>query len=194
MPSRSKSLSPSGEIPTANALAEKNVAADNDLLIEKMKTQASGTMSRHVVNAHGRTEQFGGSVFVKQEVGCEGIDFQFESPTAKELAIAHHGCGFGMHCGLAPMALDDCRAVSDVVKVAMREHQEIHLFAREGGICPLRRVEKNAACRRLVVETIGVEHTAGKGFEPIHEKMVREMMSRFDFRQSVCKFFTFTIR
>jgi hypothetical protein len=72
------------------------------------------------------------------------------------------------------MALDYCRGVSDVVKVTMREHQEIQPFAREGRICPLRRVEKDAASWRLVVETIGVEHAAGKGFEPIHEKMVRE--------------------
>ena len=146
-------------------------------------------MSRHVVNPNGGTEQFCGSVLVKQEIGCEGIDFQFKAPTAEELPIAHHRRGVRMHCGLAPMALDYCRGVSDVVKVAMREHQEIHPFAREGRICSLRRVEKDAASWRLVVETIGVEHTAGKGFEPIHEKMVREIMSKFDFRGSVCKVF-----
>ena len=181
---------PAGEIPAANAPTEKHVSTDNNLFIEKMKAQASGAMSRHMVNLHGCTEQFGGSVFIKQEVGCEGIDFQFEAPTPEELPIAHHGHGVGMHCGLAPMALDYCRGVSDMVKVTMREHQEIHPFDGEGRICPLRCVEKNAAGWRLVVETICVEHTASEGFEPIHEKMVRGMMSKFDFQGSVCKVFT----
>jgi hypothetical protein len=182
-----------GKIPAANTPAEKNVPADNNLFIKKMEAQAPRAMSRHVINPYGCTEQFGGPVFVKQEIGCKGIDFQFKAPTAEELPIAHHRRGVGMHCGLAPMALDYGRGVSDVVKVTVREDQEIHSFAREGRICPLRRVEKNSAIRRLVVETIGVEHTAGKGFEPIHEKMVRELMSKFDFRSSVCKVFTSAI-
>jgi hypothetical protein len=185
---------PSGKIPTANAPAEKNVSADNNLFLDKMKAQTSGTMSRHVINPHGRAEQLGGSVFVKQDVGFEWIDFQSKAPTAEEFAIPHHGRGVGMHCGFAPVALDYCRGIGDVVKVAMREHQEIHAFARERRICPLRRIEENAASRRLVVKTIGVEHTAGEGFEPIHEKMVREMMPKFDFQSTVCKFFTSLIQ
>jgi hypothetical protein len=93
------------------------------------------------------------------------------------------------------MALNDCRSFSDMIKVAMRYYQEMHLLVCEGGICSLRGVEKDAASRRLIVEAIRVEHTARKAFEPIHEKMVREkMMCQFDFPASVCKFFTSTIR
>ena len=93
---------------------------------------------------------------------------------------------------LAAMAFDNRSAIDDVIEVAVREQEEIDPFACESVVGPLRSIEKNSARRRLIVKAIGVEHTAGKGFEPIHEKMVREMMSRFDFRGSLCKLLTFT--
>lgn len=98
-----------------------------------------------------------------------------------------------MESGLAAMAFDNRSAIYDVIEVAMSEQQKIDPIVCESGVRPLRRVEKDSACRRLIVKAIGVEHTAGIGFEPIHEKMVREMMSRFDFRGSLCKLLTFTI-
>jgi hypothetical protein len=162
------------QIPATHTAAEKNVSANNDLLFEKMKAQASGTMPRDVVNPHGRAQQVGGFVFVKHEIGRKRLNFQFKSQAAKKLPIPYHGRGVGMHCGLAAMALDYCRGIGDVVKVTMSEHQEIDPFARERRIRPLRRIEKNPASRGLVVETIGVEHASGKRFEPIHKKMVRE--------------------
>ena len=55
---------PAGKIPAPDTSTEKNVSADNNLLIQKVKAQASWTMSRHVVNPHGRTEQFGGIAHV----------------------------------------------------------------------------------------------------------------------------------
>ncbi len=184
----------SGKIPPANSLMEQNVTYDNDLLIEKMNTQASGTMPGYVVNADRRTEQVGGS-FIKQEVCVKSVGLQFEPPSAKELAITHHRYSFWVHRGLTVMAFDDCRAVNDVVKVAMRDDQEVYFIGCEGEICLLRCVEKDAAVRRLVMKTIGIEDATGKRFEPIHEKMVREkMIPQFDFPDSVCKLFKSYIR
>jgi hypothetical protein len=185
----------SWKIPPANSLMEKNVADDDDLFIEKMNTEASGTMPRYVENADRRTEQLGGSVFIKEEVCVKGFGFQFEPPPAKELAIAHHRYGFWVHRRLTLMAFDDCRAVNDVVKVAMRDDQEVYFIGGEGGIRLLRCVEKDAAVWRLVVKTIRIEHATGERFEPIHEKMVREkMIPQFDFPDSVCKLFRSYIR
>jgi hypothetical protein len=166
----------SRKVPAANALPEKNVAGHNGFFIEEMYAETPRTVSRHVVDSHWCTEKFSGTLLVKQDVGFEWIDLEFEPKAAEELGIAHHRSGLGMHGCLAFLALNDCRGVSDVIKVAMRYYQEIDLLACEGRICPLRGVEKDAASRCLVVETIGVEHTARKGFEPIHEKMVREKM------------------
>ena len=184
-----------GQIPAADALPEENVSTHNDSFIEQVDTNAAGTMSWHVVYFYRCTQKLGGSVLVKEKIGFERIDLQSKTPAAEEFRIRYHWCGLGMHCCLAFMALNDCRRLSDVIKVTMRYYQEMHLFACEGGICPLRGVEKDATSRRLVVKTIGVEHTSCKGFEPIHEKMVREkMMCQFDFPASVCKFFTSPIR
>ncbi len=182
---------PAGKIPAPDTSTEKNVSADNNLLIQKMKAQAPRAMSRHVVNLHGGAEQLGGLVFGEQEVGFERFDFQSEAPIAEKFTVSHHERGFGVHGGLATVAPDDRRGISDVVEVAVGQHQEMHRFASERGICSLRSVEKNAAGRCCIVETIGVKHAPGKGFEPIHEKMVREkVMSKFDFLSSVCKLFT----
>jgi hypothetical protein len=162
----------SGKVPAANTLTEQDISAHNGFFVHEMYAETSRAVSRHVVDSHPCTEKLRGSVLVKQEVGVEGIDLQFESPAAEEFPIPHHGRGFGMHGCLTFMALNYCRGFSDMIKVAMRYYQKIHLLVREGRICPLRGVEEDAASRRLVIETIGVEHTARKGFEPIHEKMV----------------------
>ena len=98
-----------------------------------------------------------------------------------------------MEGGLAAVALDYGSAIDDMIKMSVGKQQQLDRLAGESGISALRRIEKNSAFGSLVVEAIGVEYTAGEAFEPIHEKMVREMMSRFDFRESVCKFLTFTI-
>jgi hypothetical protein len=174
---------------------EKNVSAHNGFFTEEMYADTSGAVSGYVVDLHWCTEKFSRPFLIEQEVGCEWIDLEFESKVVEELGIPHHGRGLGMHACLAFMALNDCRRVGDVIKVAMRYDQEVHLLARKGRICPLRGVEEDAASRRLVIETIGVEHTARKGFEPIHKKMVREkMMWQFDFPAAVCKFFTSPIQ
>jgi hypothetical protein len=96
-----------------------------------------------------------------------------------------------MKGSFAAMALDYRGSIDDMIKVSMGEQKEVDLFVRESGIGALRSVEKDAAQRRPVVKAISVEDTAGEAFEPIHEKMVREVMSRFDFRESVCKLLAF---
>ena len=98
-----------------------------------------------------------------------------------------------MEGGLAAVALDYCCAIDDMIEMSVGKKEQVDRLVGESRTGALWRVEKNSAFRSLVVEAIGIEDTAGEAFEPIHEKMVREMMSRFDFRESVCKFLTFTI-
>ena len=146
-----------------------------------------------MVNAHGRSEQFGRFAFVEKEIGGERFNFELKSPLPKKFRIVDHGGGIGMEGGLAAVALDYGCAIDDMIKMAVGKQEQVDLLARESRTGALWRIEKNSALGSLVVEAIGVEYTASEAFEPIHEKMVREMMSRFDFRESVCKFLTFTI-
>lgn len=181
----------SGKIPATDALPEKDVSAHENSFFEKVDTHAAGAMSRHVVDSHRSAEELGRSVLVNKIVRVERVNLEFKAPTPEKFLVSYHGGSLGMHRRLAFMALNDCRGVGDMVKVAMRYNQQAHLFACESRICSLRSVEKDAAFRRPVVEAIGVEHAARKGFEPIHKKMVREkMIWQFDFPTSVCKFFT----
>jgi hypothetical protein len=99
-----------------------------------------------------------------------------------------------MKGGLAAVALDYGCAIDDMIEVSVGKQQQFDRLAGESGTGALRRIEKNSAFGSLIVEAVGVEYTAGEAFEPIHEKMVREMMSRFDFPRSVCKFLAFSIR
>ena len=93
-----------------------------------------------------------------------------------------------MEGSLAAMALDYGCTIGNMIEMSMGQQEQVDLLVGESKIRALGCVEKNSALRRLIVEAIGVEYTAGEAFEPIHEKMVREMMSRFDFRESLCKF------
>jgi hypothetical protein len=183
-----------GKVPPADTLSKKHVSTNDNLLIDKVKAQASRTVARHMVDAQWRSEQFGLSILVEKEIGLKDIDFESESPVAEELGLADHGSGGRVEGGFAAVALDNRGSIYDMVKVSMGEQKQVDLCASKCGIRALRRVEKNSALRRLIIKAIGVEYTAGEAFEPIHEKMVREMMSRFDFPRSVCKFLAFSIR
>jgi ribosomal protein L19 len=176
-----------GNVPPADTPSKKHVSTNDNLLIDKVKAQAPRAVARHMVDAQWRSEQFGLSILVEKEIGLEGIDFESESPVAEEVGVADHGGGGGVKGGFATVALDNRCSIDDMIEVSMGEHKQVDLFAGKCGIRTLRRIEKNSALRRLIVKAIGVEYTAGEAFEPIHEKMVREMMSRFDFRGAVCK-------
>jgi hypothetical protein len=186
-------LVPAGKVPSADTPSKKHVSTNDNLLIDKVKAQAPRTVTRHMVDTQWRSEQFTLSIFVEKEIGLEGIDFEFESQVAEEVGVADHGSGVGVEGGLAAVALDNRCSIDDMIEVSMGEQKQVDLFASKCGIRTLRRVEKNSALRRVIVKAISVEHTAGEAFEPIHEKMVREMMSRFDFRGAVCKLLTFII-
>lgn len=146
-----------------------------------------------MVDAHGGSKQFGRFAFVEKEIGGERFNFELKSPLPKKFRIVDHGGGIRMEGGLAAVVLDYSGAIDDMVEMAVGKQEQVDLLTGEGRTGALWRIEKNSAFGSLVVEAIGVEYTAGEAFEPIHEKMVREMMSRFDFRQSVCKFLTFSI-
>ena len=191
-PAQEKVLVAKRKVPPTDTLAKERVSTDDNVFVQKVKAQAAGAVSRNMVNMQARAEEFD-RAFVEEEIRCERVDVQAESPVAKKVAVADHGDGVGMEGGFAAVALDYGGAVGDMIEVSMGEQQQVNLFASEGGVCALRSVEKNFALWRLIGKTIGVESTAGKGFEPIHEKMVREVMSRFDFRRSVCKLLTFSI-
>ncbi len=181
----------SWEIPAPNSFAEEDIATNDNLLIKNMKAQASGAVAGDKVKAHGDAEQIDRSVLLEEEVCRERLDLQSETPLAEEVGVADHRRGVGMKGSFAAMALDYRGSIDDMIKVSMGEQKEIDLFVRESGIGALRSVEKDAAQRRPVVKAISVEDTAGEAFEPIHEKMVRDVMSRFDFRESVCKVLAF---
>jgi hypothetical protein len=146
-----------------------------------------------MVDAHGRSEKFGGFALVEKEVRREGFNFELESPLAKKFRVVDHGGGLRMESGLAVVALDYGGAIDDMIEMSMGQQEQVDPLVGESRTGALWRIEKNSAFRSLVVEAIGVEDTSGEAFEPIHEKMVREVMSRFDFRESVCKFLTFSI-
>jgi hypothetical protein len=146
-----------------------------------------------MINAHGRSEEFDGFPFVEEEIGLEWFDFQLKSPLTRKFRIVDHGGGIRMEGGLAAVALDYCCAIDDMIEMPVGQQKQIDPLAGESSTGALGRIEKNSPLRSLIVEAIGVEDPAGEAFEPIHEKMVREMMSRFDFRESVCKLLTFNI-
>jgi hypothetical protein len=158
------------KVPSADTFAKKHVSPNDNLLIKKVKAQAPWTMAGYVVDAQSCSKKLSRSIFVEKEIRSERIDFQFESPAAEKATVADHRSRVGMKSGLAAMALDYRRSIGHVIEMSMGEEQQVDLFVGEGEIRPLRSVEKNSALRRLIVKTIGVEHTAGETFKTIHSE------------------------
>jgi hypothetical protein len=183
----------SRKVPPADAFPEEHVSADNGLLLKKVKAQAPRTVARHMINAHGGAEQVDRAILDEKEIGCERVDLQSKSPIAKKFGIADHRGRGGVECGFAAVALDYRCSIDDMIEVSMGKQKQVNLVLSKSGIRTLRSIEKDSASRRFVIKAVRIEHPAGKAFEPIHEKIVREMMSRFDFRESVCKLLAFSI-
>jgi hypothetical protein len=183
----------SRKVPPADAFPEEHVSADDGLLFQKVKAQAPRTMARHMIDTHGGAEQLDRAILLEKEIGCERFDLQSESPIAKKFGIADHGSRGGVEGDFATVALDYRCSIDDMIEVSMGKQKQVNLFLSKSGICTLRSIEKDSALGRLVIKAVRIEHPAGEAFEPIHEKIVREMMSRFDFRESVCKLLTFSI-
>jgi hypothetical protein len=183
----------SRKVPPADAFPEEDVSADDGLLLKKVKAQAPRTVARHMIDAHRGAEQLDRAILVEKEIGYEGVDLQSESPIAKKFGIADHGGRGGVEGGFAVVALDYRCSIDDMIEVSMSKQKQVNLFLSKSGIRTLRSIEKDSAPRRFVIKAVRIEHPAGKAFEPIHEKIVREMMSRFDFRESVCKLLAFSI-
>ncbi len=59
-----------------------------------------------------------------------------------------------------------------MVEVSVGQKQQVHPLSGERFISPLRGVKKDVSTGRFVEKTVGIEHSARKGFEPFHEKMV----------------------
>jgi hypothetical protein len=93
----------------------------------------------------------------------------FEKRTIRE-----HGNRVRMKSHSASVTTLDFGGIHHMIEVAVSQQKQIHPHAGKGGVRSLRRVEKNVSDWSFIEKAIGFEGTAGKGFEPIHGKVVSE--------------------
>jgi len=79
-----------GQVAAANASGEKDIAANEQLVLARKKAKAAGTMSRNFQHLHFQAEKLARGRFFNEEVRLNRLDFQLKSEAAKKFWIGNH--------------------------------------------------------------------------------------------------------
>lgn len=167
----------SGEIPSPDPAIKKHISAHENTLIGKVKAQAPGAMSWDMKDFHPRSQEVLCALF-DQISSFDRLYLQGKAPVAEEIAIRHHRSGQGMIGQRAAMTLHNRRRIRHVVEMPMRQQEKIDFMPRKGGISTLGRIKKDIPLWRGIEETVRIQGSPGKGFEPIFDFVVRHKTQR----------------
>src|SRR6266403_6297488 len=83
-----------GQVASSDAAGEKNIAADEQLVLARKKANAAGTVSWNFEHLHFQAEKFSRRHFFDEEIRFDRLYFQLKSGTAKKFRIGNHrrGC------------------------------------------------------------------------------------------------------
>jgi hypothetical protein len=153
-----------GKVPPADAAGEKHVAADEQLFFAPEKTETPRAMAWHFQHLQLEAEKISHGRFGDCEISIRRFDFQFETESAKEIAIRNHRHGFGAATDLAIESPFDSGDILDVIDVAVREQKQLQidtaLFKPRTGA--IGRVDQDRALWGAQEIAVRLENTATK--------------------------------
>ena len=114
-----------GKVSSSDASGEKNIAADEQLLLARKKAKAAGAMSWNFENLHFQAEKFSRRRLFDEKVRFDRLDFQLKSEAAKKFRIGNHPRGCWMAADLAMEAAFDFSHIGNVIEMAMRQQQKL---------------------------------------------------------------------
>ena len=106
-----------GQIATADAAGEKNVAADQQFVGARKETETAWTMAGNFQNLKIRAEKISVWCFLNEEIRFGRFDFEFETEVAKKFAIGNHRRGQRMATNWTTKLALDPGNVLDVIDV-----------------------------------------------------------------------------
>jgi len=158
-----------GKIPAPDSTSKENVTADQDPVIRKVKADASGAVAGHVEDFHRNSGHLAGLALLEKPVADKWLDFQFKPVTPEKAGIGHHRRGIRMVGNPASVPPLHLCGIGHMIEVAVCQKKPVDLFTGKVLVGPLRRVEEDVPRRRFKEKCIGIERTAGKRFELIHD-------------------------
>ena len=114
-----------GQVASSDAAGEKNIAADEQLVLPRKKAKAAGAMSWNFEHLHFQAEKFSRRRLFDKEVRFDRLDFQLKSEAAKKFRIGNHPRGSWMAADLAMKAAFDFSHIGNVIEMAMRQQQKL---------------------------------------------------------------------
>lgn len=108
-----------GQITATNTAGEKNVATNEQSILPRKETKATGAVARHFQNLEIHTEKCSVWRLFDQEIRFDWFDFQREPEVSEEIAIGNHRRGERVTSDLAMKLLFNPGNVLDVIDVPM---------------------------------------------------------------------------
>jgi len=156
------------QVPSPDATAEQYVAANQNPLSGKEKTDAPRAVAGDMKDLHAGSGHITRIAFIQEAVRLKRLDFQLKPMAAEKSRIGDHGGGIRVIGDLAPVAALDFGGIRDVVEMAMREKEPVDLFPRKLFVRSLRSVKKEVSPLGFEKKCIGIQGAAGERFELIH--------------------------
>jgi len=117
------------QIPPTNTASKQNIAADQQLVFPRKKTQTSRAVTGDFQNLHLETEEIARRRRFNQEIRLNRIDLQFEPKAPEEISIRNHRRGFGVTPDLAIKAMLYLRNIRDMIEMAVGKQEQFRNYA-----------------------------------------------------------------
>ena len=169
-----------GQIPSADAAGEQNVAADQQFIFSGKETKTARAMTRNFQNFHFEPEEIAGGSRFDQEIGFDRFDLELKADAAEKFRVGNHRDGFGMATDRATEPVLDFRQVGNVIEMAVGQEEQLrgYAFGGEPIAGAIGSVEENRSLRGFEEITVRLEDAATKGFVSHRVDANRDQRSR----------------
>jgi hypothetical protein len=162
----------SGQVCPANASCEKHVATEKNLVICRVKAEASRTVSRNKKYAKSDLAKFNFGCLLNQKISLNGFCFQKKPEIFEKLRVSDERDSISMICDLAIESSLNLRGVINMVDVAVSDQEQVKSYRQITQ--PIRRprrcINKNVPPRDLNEIRVRIKNTTNKRLKVKHSE------------------------
>jgi hypothetical protein len=162
----------SRQVGPADTSRKEYIAAEKNLVICRVETEASRTMSRNKKNAKRDAEQFNGGCFLNQKIRLNGFRFQKEPEIFEEFRVGDEGNSISVIGDLAAESSFQLCGVINVVDMAVSDQQQVKSYRQISH--PIRgarrRIDENVPALHPNQIGVRIENTPNKRLKVKHSE------------------------
>jgi hypothetical protein len=162
----------SGQICPANAPCEKHVATKKNLVICRVKTEASRTVSRHKKYAKRDFAKLNFGCLLDQEIGLNRFRFQKKPEILEKLRVGDKWNSISMIRNLTIKSSLNLRGIIDMVDVAVSDQEQVESYRQitQPIRRPRRSINKDVSTRDLNEIRVRIKNTPNKRLKVKHSE------------------------